>query len=171
MTVGARSYGTVATVATLTPRFANGSGAFDATTRPTITTVESQIDQVSALLNTVLAEQGFSVPVSQADCLLMLAMFVTEEVAAIVEGINGSGRFGPGQPAKGSGKGRFALIMGDVETFVSANANGMERLGATRTQSLMEGIAYRDTDESGAATFPIFQRKSFGGETFTDADQ
>jgi hypothetical protein len=170
MAIDAHSYGSTAGVAALTPRYANGSGVFDGTTRPTLTQVESFIDQVSSVLNTLLAENGFNIPVSQADAVRALSLFVNQEAAAIVEGVNGSGRFGPVQGGRPVQASRFTLIMRDVAEFISVNAAGFERLGATRTYSLTEGIAFRDSDEAGEATFPLFQRKSFGGETFVDAD-
>ena len=80
----------------------------------------------------MLAQNGFAVPVSQADAKLMLDYFVNEESAAIVEGINGSGRFGPSVKRKGA-SGRFALIVEDVQLFLETNAVGIERLGVPRT--------------------------------------
>lgn len=166
MTIGANSYGSTSDVAALTPRYASTSGVYDTTTRPTLAQVERQMDLVSGLVNALLAQQGFSIPVSQADCVLSLAFFVEQEVAAICEGINGSGRFGPTTKSEG-GKGRFALIMDDVETFIDANAAGFERMGATRNYSVTAGMSYRDTDERGDDVFPIFQRDAFGNQ-FTD---
>ncbi len=168
MAIDANSYGSTDGVAALTPRYANASGVFDATTRPILTTVEGLIDQLSGILNTMLAEQGFTIPISQTTCKLALDMFVNEEAAAVVEGINGSGRFGP--TVKVPNKGRFMLIMDDVQGFIAANAAGFERLGATRAFKFTDGIAFRDSDEAGDETFPIFERKSFGGETFIDTD-
>jgi hypothetical protein len=165
MTLGANSYGTTGDVAALTPRYANTSGVFDANTRPTLTQVERQMDLVSGLVNALLAEAGFTIPVTQADVVLSLAFFVEQETAAIVEGINGSGRFGPTTKSEG-GKGRFALIMDDVKAFIEANTVGFERLGAARNYSATSGLAYRDTDERGNPMFPLFQRAAFGDEFF-----
>ena len=161
MSVGANSYGTAAGVAGLTPRYANTSATFDGTTRPTLTQVEAYIDQVSGIVNSYLAQEGFSVPITQADVTLALTMFVQEEVAAIVEGINNAGRFGPTTKAPGK-RGRFAVITEDVKAFVEGNAYGFNLLGATRTKSALSGIAYRDADESGDDVTPLFERKAFG---------
>jgi hypothetical protein len=173
MAIGANSYGSTSGVAALCPRYVNTAspGVFDTTTRPTLTIVESQIDQVSALCNAMLANAGFDIPVDQADCVLLLAFFVNQEVAAIVEGINGSGRFGPTTKSE-CGKGRFALIMDDVKAFIDGNAPGFERMGATRNYSVTAGMAFRDVDERGNETFPLFQRAAFGDEKFqTDWDK
>jgi len=166
MTVSANSYGTAAGVAALVPLRASGTGDsvnFTSSTRPTITQVEAQIDQISALVNAMLAEAGFSIPVSQASGVLLLTQFVQQEVAAIVEGINGSGRFGPTAKQVG-GRGRFAVLVEDAHEFIEVHKVGLERLGATRSTSVSSGIAYRDTDEGGDDTFPIFQRDAFGNE-------
>ena len=163
MTIGANSYGSAAGVAVLVPRYANTSGAFDGTTRPTLAQVEAEIDMVSALVNSMLATNGFSVPVTQADVLLALGYFVNMETAAIVEGINGSGRFGPTTKSDG-GKGRFALLVDDVKEFIEANAIGWERMGATRPYSATAGLGFMETDAAGNDVFPIFQRNAFGNE-------
>lgn len=167
MALGANSYGDTAEIAALTPRYANGSGAFDASTTPKLTQVESETDQVSAILNVVLAELGFTIPVTQADAKLMLDWFVNHEVAAIVEGINGNGRFGPSQHSPG---GKQTIIEKEVRDFVTRYATGIERLGAGRNYSATSGLGYRDTDNSGDATFPLFQREGFGA-TFEDWDR
>lgn len=159
MTVNANSYGTADEVAALTPQFATG-GNFTTTTRPPVANVENWIDQVSSLLNTILAQEGFSIPVSQADAKRMLDLFVTQEVAAIVEGVNGRGRFGPS--ARGGSGSRFHMVMSDVRSFVAEFSVGLEELGVTRTTTQAENIAYRNLDESGEAVTPIFQRKGFG---------
>lgn len=161
MTVGANSYGTAAGVAALTPRFANGTGTFATTDRPTLAQVEAFIDQVSGIVNSFLSQQGFAVPVTQADVVLSLTMFVQDEVAAIVEGVNNAGRFGPTSKAPGKG-GRFAIILEDVKAYIDGNAYGFELLGATRTYNVLDGVAYRDTDNSGDEVAPIFERKAFG---------
>lgn len=154
MTISGNSYGTTGGVSALTPRYATSGGVFDTTTRPTLATVEAQIDQVSALANSILAQAGFVIPISQASCKLALDIFINEEVAAIVEGINGSGRFGP--TTKEPGRSRFALIMDDLKAFVEANAVGFENMGAVRSSDTMI-IGY-----SNASYAPLFTRDQFG---------
>lgn len=164
MAIGSNSYGTSAGVAALTPRYAGTGGDFSETTRPTKAQVETLVDQVSSILNTILSKEGFSIPISQADVKLMLAFFVEEEVASIAEGINGSGRFGP--TTKAPNKSRFTMILQDVTEFVSVNATGIEGLGVPRESPVVQTIGYRDTDENGDATFPLFQRDAFGQDGF-----
>ena len=146
MTIAANSYGSTSDVAALTPRYANNSAVFDTTTRPTLLTVEAQINQVSALANSILAQAGFITPVSQTDAKLALDIFVNEEVAAIVEGINGSGRFGP--TTKEPGRSRFTLIMDDLKSFVQGNKQGFINLGvpiiSSEGESLSVGVISLD---------------------------
>lgn len=162
MTIGANSYGSAGGVAALTPRFANTSGVFDGTTRPTLTQVESHIDQVSGTINAILATNGFKIPITQADCKLALDLFVNQEVASIVEGINGSGRFGPIKT--GTQKSSMMLVIQDVQAFLAVQAPGFERLGATRTYSALEGVGFKDFDADGNETTPFFTRKTFLNE-------
>jgi hypothetical protein len=152
----------------LTPRIANTAGTFDTTTRPTLAQVEAHIDQISGIVNSYLAQAGFAVPVTQADVKLALTMFVQEEVAAMAEGVNGQGRFGPTTKTPGK-RGRFAVITEDVKAFIEGQAYGFQLLGATQTTSIMSGVAFRDADESGNSIAPIFERKAYGN-TFKEWD-
>ena len=155
------SYGDAGGIAALTPRFADVSGVFTTTTRPTLAHVDELIVQVSAVVDTILARHGFCIPVDNVTMLSSLEFFVNEQVASIVEGINGSGRFGPTakQPHR---KGRHALIMEDVSSYIEMNEIGFERMGACRNETNIEGIGYRQLDNSGDLVTPLFQRKGHG---------
>ncbi len=159
MAIGANSYGDTAEIAALNQQFSNSFGKFDTTTKPTLATVESQVDQISALVNMMLEQLGFSIPVTEATVKLGLDFFVNQEVASIVEGINGSGRFGPTAKQSGS-KGRFALMMDDVKEFLEATQFGIESLGVTRDDDI--SVQYSATDESGDAVVPLFQVEAYG---------
>jgi len=161
MAIGANSYGDTAEIAKLTPVHANTRGVFDPNTRPALSVVESLVDQVSALVNMLLEQLGFSIPVTEATVKLALDFFVNQEVASLAEGINGSGRFGPTAKQPG-GKGRFALIMDDVKDFLEATQFGIESLGVTRDDDI--SVQYSATDESGDAVAPLFQREAFGNK-------
>lgn len=156
-------YGTSAGVAALTPRYANGTADFATNDRPTKAQVETFLAQMSNLLDAIMADVGFTTPVTDADVISILTMFVQDEVAAIVEGINGSGRFGP--TTKAPKKGRYQMIFDDIQAFVYETASGLERMGAARTGEI--NILYRSTDEAGLTTSPLFARTDFG-ETYKD---
>ena len=137
-------YGTSAGVAALTPRYANDSGDFAVNDRPTKTQVEAFLTQVSNILDSIMSEVGFTTPVTDTEVVSILTFFVQDEVAAIVEGINGSGRFGP--TTKSPGKGRYQHIMDDITAFVYEQADGFENMGAERSGQI--NIFYRNTDEA-----------------------
>ncbi len=163
-TISPNAYGTVQGVASLVPRYANRSGTFGDTTRPTQADVVDWIGKVSSILNAQLAQNGFTTPVTDPDVKPMLALFVEEEVASIAEGVNGLGRFSP--RAKSGGGSRFRIVFRDVAEFIEQNAIGMAAMGASRPVVTASGIGFRDTDERGHATFPMFERNSFGDGNF-----
>lgn len=162
MAIGANSYGTLAGVGALVPRYSGAGLDFAATTRPNAGQVEAWINQTSAILNAVLATAGFAIPVVQADAALVCANFVTEEVAGIVESVNVAGKRGPTE--RESRTRPSGGIMQRAITFVELHTAGLERLGATRTDDKAQNIAYRDADERGNATAPLFQRAAFGDD-------
>lgn len=154
------SYSSESEVAALVPRIADGSGDFTASTQPTLTQVTLWLDQVSKILDAYLRQNGFLTPVTNADALLILDFFVSQEVAAICEGVRGSGRFGPTSKAP-HGSGRFSNVFKDVKNFVDEQSNALERLGADRTFTELYGVHYRENNESGDLIKPFFQREAF----------
>ena len=164
-TITSGSYGSIAGVAALTPHHQSKAASFDDTTVPTSIQVATYLDQISAILDTMLAGEGFAIPVTDTEAKRVLDIFANQEVASIVEGINGAGRFGPAV-GRGTPKGRWSVVFTDASDFIKNWAVGLERLGATRTYDLSSGIGYRDTDEGGDDTFPLFQRDGFGDNSF-----
>lgn len=163
MSVLANSYGSAANVAALTPRYAN-SGAFDATTRPTLVQVETWINQVSGLVNMLLAESGFTIPVTQADSVLMLAGLVSSACTDKVEYANHSGRF-MSATAIDHGISIEKVLRQEISDWINAHAKGLENLGAARAQESGAEIGFRDHDNAGDEVVPLFQRKAFGERT------
>lgn len=163
MSVSARSYGAVTDVEALTPRFTN-IGAYDTTTRPTLVQVERWMDRVSSTLNILLAEAGFQIPITQADCALTLALFVSTEVADLCNYSNSAGRFFQNQNYV---TGPWQAIQKEAAEFIGKHAEGFEKLGATRSASGLNGLDVRTTDDNGADIEPWFSRKQFGN-TVTD---
>lgn len=159
MALADNSYGTVGGVSGLVPRFTNPQGNFDGNTRPSFAQIEGHIDEVSAILNAMLSDEGFAIPAVQSDMVLALNKFVHEEVAGLCEGVNGYGRFGPQK--RGEQSSRFRLISEDVQNFIDIFASGWERMGAERVYGEADGVGSRGTDEQGDEVFPMFQRKGF----------
>lgn len=113
------SYGDKDETAALVPRYANSAGKFDQVTRPTSAQVTVWLTQVSAVLDAYLATKGYSTPVTEANLNASLDLFANEEVAALAEGVNGSGRFGPTSQNKKQ-QGRWAIIRSDVTDFIDS---------------------------------------------------
>lgn len=160
MAIGANSYGTLAEIEALVPRYCE-EGFFTATTRPARTQVEKFTDRVSALVNVLLAEQGFEIPVSQADAKLALDDFVVAQVVQLCHGSNGAGNFAPGSEAMRS-RTPFMLITREAAEFIGKHADGLELLGATRTRHATDGLECRTTDDAGDEIVPMWQRKMMG---------
>jgi len=145
MAIGASSYGSVAEVAALCTMYTS-SGTFSASTRPTLTQVETFVDRVSGILNVILAREGFATPVSQADAKLVMDDFAVEHAAYLCHAANRAGPYVPGNEQL---RGRTA---------------GLEALGATRTRVGTYGLGCRTEDEGGDELTPFFQREMMGNE-------
>lgn len=165
MSVGAHSYGQASDIAALTPRFCP-TGNFDSSTRPTIQQVEKWIDRVSAVLNTLLKEQNFSIPATQADVVLLLEQFVVTQVADLANYANSAGRF---FSDKNLTVGPWQAIQKEAADFIEKHAGGLQNLGATRNVAGLDALDFRSTDDAGDEIEPMFSRKQFGNKT-TDWD-
>lgn len=160
MSIGINSYGAADEVAALTPRFADATTVkFTTTTRPTLAQVERWIDRVSATLNILLAENGFAIPVTQADARSALDQFVVTSVADLTNYANSAGRF---FSDKNLNTGPFQAIQKEAADFISRHAEGLAQIGATRTRGGLNGLAFCETDDAGNAIEPMFARKQFG---------
>lgn len=151
MAVGDNSYGTVAEVQALCPRV-----TFGETSIPTSTQVEQFIDRVSAIINVLLAREGFAIPVTQADCLLALDEFVVQEAVDLVDAVLRMGRF---FSDKVGARSKAELIRKDARDFIEDNSLGFELLGATRSYNITAGLDFNATDDAGNLIEPIFDRK------------
>jgi hypothetical protein len=151
VTISARSYGSTADVAARVP------GAYtDATTKlfttatnPTLTTVETYIDEISAIANVALADARFAIPVTQADAKKAIGSMVNDIAADMASASNSAGRFFTDRALNG-GLSMMAQIRKDVREWVEANAQGLENLGAERspqvdTNTTMRVGVYRIT--------------------------
>ena len=161
MALADNSYGTVEGVAALAGIYTT-DGSFDASTRPAITTVERWIDNISGIVNALLAESGFAIPITQADSISMLDAFVEEAVADLCHYANGSGRFYSERVIE-RGYSTMQIITKDFSNWLESHAVGLENLGATRTTSKVGAVGYRDSDEDGNDVDPLFTRRGFGG--------
>lgn len=151
-------YGSLTDIAAIVPRYANEAGEFTTQTRPTEAQVTTHLTQICAMLNGVLADEGFSTPITESDVTPMLDAFVNQEVAEIVEGVNGSGRFGSRDDNSTSS--RFSIINADIRAFISMTRTGLARMGATMA----------DTDNVGRGWYSVYPERDDGYANETDTD-
>ena len=117
MALASYAYGSVVGVATQARRFTNAALTFDDNTFPTYEQVETWINEVSALVNTMLNTHNITTPITDAELVVMLGSFINSEVAAMVNGVNGAGRLGPSSKTVQQ-VGMYAAIQYDVQTFI-----------------------------------------------------
>lgn len=172
MTTLDNSYGTVDEVAAMVSRYTVGGEFIAASqsnaTRPTLEQVERFLDRISGLVNVYLAQEGITVPVTQADAKAAIDELVVETVVELCHIANSAGRFFTDRRLRKQEPMR--VLREEIARWVDGHAAGLEALGAGRETSLTGQIAFRETDEAGDETFPIFQRKAFGNR-FQDWDQ
>lgn len=169
MPLAHNSYGTPADVAALTELY-TASGVYSTATIPTLAQVEGWINQISALINAALAGQGFTIPITQPDSRLAIASYVAQAASDLAHASNNAGRFFT-DTALSRGVSPMAAIRKEILDWVETFSDGLSALGADRTSTTGAGeIGYRDSNEAGDATFPIFQRDAFG-TTFTNWDE
>lgn len=135
MAIGSDSYGSTAAIAKLIPNYANAAGVFDASTRPSLLTVEGEVDRVSGIVNAGLAARGYTIPIassSDAPLKLLLDAYVNDEVAKIVVGVNREGRFSPKGKAAGPTKSAVDMLEEVDKMIVLLNRRAAVSKGVTR---------------------------------------
>ena len=174
MTIAADSYGTLEGTAALARTWTTDDTFLDADvyqdgTNPSLTTVENWIDQVSAILNLALSKYGFNVPITTPRGVLAAASIVETITADLAAYANSKGRFMT-EKFQDRGISVWRAIREDLDAWVLEYAPGLEQDGAERSASNMDEIGFRDADQRGNPTAPIFQRDAFGNR-FQDWDK
>jgi hypothetical protein len=121
------------------------------------------IDRVSGIVNVLLAEAGFSIPVSQADAKLALDDFVINQTVQLVHAANGAGPFAPGSEQLRTST-PMKIIISEATDFILEHAIGFEALGATRSRHLTYGLKCRLEDAAGDDLVPPFHREMIDHE-------
>jgi hypothetical protein len=133
MAIGANSYGTVADVAALSRIWTDPTTkTYTTGTNPTLTSVESFIDQVSAIMNVTLADMGFTIPVTQADAKLSIASVINQIAADLCHAANSSGRFFS-QRSLESSMSVIYQVRKEIRDWARESADGLQALGAARS--------------------------------------
>ena len=117
--------------------------------------------RISAVVNVLLAEAGFDIPVRQADARLALDEFVVAQVVELCHAANGAGPYAPGSDEMRAGS-PFRVIVKEAAEFIEKHAGGLEALGAARSRRLTHGLGCRTEDDAGDEIHPMFQRKMMG---------
>jgi hypothetical protein len=155
-------YGSAAGVAAYTKRLANNQGAFDDDTNPTLTEVETFLDQVCDTLNGWLARAGYVIPVSASRAVDALAKYANLGAAGHVELSQRAGGYDADDENRRENK--FFDLFDKAEAFI--NSGALAQLGATvQTGSApppLSGFRVGGRTRSGQAVRPMFTRRSFG---------
>ena len=172
--IAADSYGTPEGVAALSGTWTESGGFFDAdppyaeASDPSLTSVVSWIDEVSAILNTALGNHGFKTPLSSAKSKKAADLIVNRIVSDLVDYAKSKGRFISAGFQKGT-LSIFQAIVNDVDAWIGLYAPGLEANGDERSGTSIR-IGYKSVDDSGKEVSAIFQRKAFGN-VFEDWDK
>ena len=147
------SYTTVAEVEPFTREFMDGESSFNSTTIPTVTEVESIIDDISGVLNISLRGAGFAPADIIANSTAKLACDAwTRGVAVQYVEITHSGvGFGGGED------GRVGFMDNLYETandFTMAAALGFKREGVTVSDAAHKGLSFTATTKHTNRTDP-----------------
>ena len=172
------TYSSIDEVTAFTRHLLAGEAGFNSTTRPTITELRKFIERASNVLNTALAGEGLTVPITQQVAKSACDDWVTSRAAGYVEMTQRGVGYSDDE---GSRVGRLLGGMGkDAREFAADNRLGLIRLGVTVGQSKADGLAFTgmdaqseraDPDDSSLAQ-PSFSRNLFNypgaGGTLTD---
>jgi hypothetical protein len=153
------SYGTVVEVEALTRHLLDGEAGYSETTTPTRADVESIMDRVSGVLNTALAAEGFSVPLSDATAVQACAQFVVRHTVKELRWA---------YPHLGVG-GEEATAENDLFMqagyFAAANKLAFKNLGETVSDSAGQGLSFTGLLKHSERSDPL--NKTFEQPKFT----
>lgn len=127
------AYGTVAGVGALNALWSD-SGSFTAATTPTSAQVTSWLDKVSAMVDTALADEGFTVPVVLTAVIKELDLLVEGIVSDLVDAAHRTGRF-YSENILTRGLSPFITIDKEVHAWVQRKSVGFENQGVPKAET------------------------------------
>jgi len=127
------SYGTADGVGALSNLYSD-NGSFTASTRPTLTQVNSWLSDVSQLLDTALSDEGFSTPVTDADMTGEIGLLVEGIVVELVNYSHNAGRFFT-EKALRAGISPFMTIDNELHEWVKRKSVGLENQGLVKAET------------------------------------
>jgi len=152
------AYGTIAEVAALSKRYAGASGDFTGAApnqRPTAAEVTVFLNRISSMLDLMLAQLGYTVPVTNTESVLILDEFAVQHAVYLVYAANGAGPYSPGSEQL-RGQTPFQMIAKEARAYFQDWGNGFELLGAERPRGYTYGLAATIEDADGDALEPPF---------------
>lgn len=99
---------------------------------PTLTAVNTWLDEVSKLLDVALSDEGFKVPVTELSALPMLNGLVQGIVKDIADYSHGSGRYYTDKVID-QGSSPFMMIAKELSEWVQSKSKGLEGMGLEKT--------------------------------------
>jgi hypothetical protein len=141
------SYGSPAGVAALAKTWTDGGEFLDPDvygeggTPTTLTEVEEWLDQVSSFTDISFADQGFTVPIIQADVLKAIDLKVNALVADLVHLAHGKGRLFSDR-IQNSGQDAMSIIEKELLRWVTDRVSSWEAYGIPRSIDLDDTQAY-----------------------------
>lgn len=164
MALDSTSYGSVVGVAAHVKHLTNAVGSFDTQTRPTLTEVESFLDQVSDVLNGWLARAGYTIPVSQENAARVLARYANLGAAGHCELAQRNSGYSPDN--ENERENEFFALFKLAESYIESGA--LAALGAAVASDsappLLSGLRIGGGTSSGQALTPMFSRGMFGNQ-------
>lgn len=163
MALAANSYGSIAEVEALVRHLLDGDLEFNQETTPTKLETEAIINRVSGVLNTALAANGFSIPLSNAISVLACAEWVIKW--SIIELRHAYPHLGISEEEdQPSGD-----IFQAAYDFVRLNAPAFKNLEETVDDETSEGLTFtalnkhseRSDPDNTAYEQPMFRRRLF----------
>lgn len=126
------AYGTAAGVADLSAQWTD-SGSFTVSTRPALATVNGWLDDVSAIIDTALADEGFTVPVTLAAVVKELDLLAEGLVKDLCDAAHSTGRF-YSERALFSGRSPMVIVDKEIHEWVKRKSVGFENQGVPKTE-------------------------------------
>jgi len=104
------------------------AGASDTATKPTLTEVTNWLDQVSAMMDSALADEAFETPVTLASVVKELTLICEGLTKDLVDHSHKAGRFYAERAIK-EGVTPWAAIAEDIQKYVQSRSVGFDNLG------------------------------------------
>lgn len=125
------AYGSASGVAALSSQWTNDDGEFDVSTRPTLAQIEDFLDQVSQLMDTALADEGFVTPITIAAVLGEIGLLVNGVVKDLADYSHSTGRFFAEKTLE-TGMSPFMTVDKELHEWVKRKVVGLETQGCLR---------------------------------------